>query len=258
MPSESPLAPWFSSLRWLATGGAVILVAFLSACVNPRAANVGVPAPPAVVQSTVRFRKEYVITPGDHLEVTVRRSPEVSRTVVVRPDGFITIPIANDVAAAGLTPMQLKDKLTSLLAQRLLNPEVTVIATQVKPAMVYVVGDVNAPQAVPLSNASTALQAIGLAGGFKRSAADRAVAVIRLSEDGFVRALPVDVTVKGQPGPYMAARAVPLMADDIIFVPENGRSQFTRALDDFVNRPLGGLSAVVSTYVNFRLIALLN
>jgi len=102
------------------------------------------------------------------------------------------------------------------------------------------------------------MQAIAFAGGLRRSAAVRDIVLIRLTEDGYVRAMLISVEEKGQPGPYMGLRATLLQADDILFVPESGRSQFTRFLDDIVTRPLTTVSQIVSIYSNFRLVQELN
>lgn len=206
------------------------------------------------MRSEARFRKEYVWAPGDQLEVFVRQVPEVSRTVVVRPDGFISLPLLDDVYAAGLTPLQLKAVLTERFSQRLLDPEVTVIAIQVPPPVVYVIGEVTNNSAVPLRNAPTAITAIAMAGGFRRSAKAEDTMIIRLGEDGYLRAIPISSEVSGQPGPAMSLRGMLLQADDIIFVPESGRSQVSRFLDEIVNRPLQTITGLVGLYVNFRLI----
>jgi len=210
--------------------------------------------PNQVIVSEKRFRKEYVFGVGDQLEVLVRKVPEASRTVTIRPDGFVTLPLIDTVKAAGLTAPELKVALTEALGHRLVAPEVNVIAVQTRPPTVYVSGDVNAPIPVPLRTASTAMQAITAAGGFRRSAATRSVYVIRLGEDGHLNAIPVTPAVKGQVGSYLALGEVPLQADDIIFVPESRRSQVTRFIDDMINRPLQGVNSMLSIYFNFKLI----
>jgi len=229
-------------------------VLILPGCVSPVAKVPQAPVPPAVVQSATRFRKEYLLAPGDQVEVAVRRTPEVSRTVTVRPDGFITLPMVQDVAAAGRSPRELAADLTKLFSERLLHPEVVVIPTQVRQPVIYVTGDVTAPSVVPLRDAPTAVQAITAAGGLRRSGATKEIAIIRLNPEGYVQAIQVPVAVKGQPGPYMALRSTLLQPDDIIFVPETGRSQVSRMLEDFVNRPLVGVTSVLGVYVNFRFI----
>ena len=228
---------------------------FLSACVSPKSVGVAVQMPQQIIQSETRFKKEYVLVAGDQIEVVVRATPEVSRTVIVRPDGNISLPLLDDVMSAGLTTQELDAKITSLLSARLVNPEVTVIGAQVRQSMVYVLGDVNNPAtAIPLRNASTAIQAITYAGGLRRSAASRDIAILRLAEEGYLRAIPLTENRRSQISPYLPLRTTLLQADDIIFVPESGRSQFARFLQDFVTQPLLGINAVVGTYLNFKFV----
>ncbi len=230
---------------------------FLPGCVGARTKVSQIPVPPEVVLSEPRFRKEYVWAPGDQVEVLVRRVPEVSRTVVVRPDGYITLPLLDDVKAAGLTAAELKKTLTQLFSTRLVEPEVTIIAVQVPPPVVYVIGDVGNNLSVPLRNAPTAIEAIAYAGGFRRSAKSADTTIIRLGEDGNLRAIPVFNAAGGQPGPVIGLRSAILQPDDIVFVPESGRSQVSRFLDDLVNRPLSTLTGILGLYVNFRLIRII-
>jgi polysaccharide export outer membrane protein len=232
----------------------VIAAAAVPACTSARAGVNTVPVAPEVVRTTGRFRKEYVLAPGDQIEVLVRRVPEASRGAIIRPDGLISLPLLQDVAAAGLTPRELSDRLTKLFGARLLDPEVNVLPVQVRQAVVYVAGDVTNVVAVPFRDAPTAMQAIQLAGGLRRSAAARDVTIIRLAEDGNLQAILIDATISGQPGPYLALRGAALQPDDIVFVPENGRSQVARFLDDFISRPLVAVNSVVGTFVNFRLV----
>src|SRR3954468_20266417 len=81
-------------------------------CVSARPKVSTVPAPQNVVLSETHYRKEYVWVPGDQVEVTVRRVPEVSRAVVIRPDGFITLPLVDEVKAGGVTPSEIKTNFT--------------------------------------------------------------------------------------------------------------------------------------------------
>jgi len=228
------------------------LLLSLSGCVSTRPKVAQVPASPEVLLSEKRFHKEYVWVPGDQIEVSVRKVPEVSRTVTVRPDGFISLPLANDVKAAGLTATELRESLTKAFSARLNEPEVTVIAVQVPPPSVYVIGEVGNNTAVPLRNAPTVTAAIAYAGGFRKSAKSKDTTIIRLGEDGYIRAIPVSGGGGGQPGPVMGLRNEFLKPDDVVFVPESGRSQVTRFVDDFINRPLGTLGGALGVYVNVR------
>jgi polysaccharide biosynthesis/export protein len=224
----------------------------LASCVSPRAANPMIKTPEAVIQSQVQWHKEYMLAPGDQIEVVVRRFADLTKTLTVRPDGAISLPIVNDVAAAGLTASELSAKLTKLLVPRLVNPEVSVIAVQTRQPMIYVVGDVAAVGAVPFRSAPTAMQAIALTGGLKRSSAARSISIVRLGQDGYLRAIPVTAEVGGQPGPYLALSQIPLEPDDIVFVPENTRSQISRALEDFVNKPLFEANLLLQPYLTFK------
>jgi polysaccharide export outer membrane protein len=212
----------------------------------------------APVPADMRFRKEYLVAAGDQLDVAVRRVPDVSRSVIVRSDGNITLPYINDVSVAGLTTSEISTKIQTALSRRLVDPEVTVIAAQPHPATVYVGGEVNSPGAVPLRNAGTAVQAITLAGGLRRSAASRKIVIIRLGDDGKLESLPLDVAHAGQRASYEALARTRLFPDDIIFVPENGRSEVNRFIDDFINRPLQGVNSLLGTYVNFRLVQIIS
>jgi polysaccharide export outer membrane protein len=159
---------------------------------------------------------------------------------------MISLPILQDVKAAGLSPRELAANLTKLFSARLLNPEVAVIPTQVRQPMIYVLGDVKNPLAVPYRGAQTAMQAISLAGGVQRSGSEADVTIIRLAEDGYLKAIPINVTPYGQPGPYLAFATTVLQPDDIVFVPEGGRSQVMRFIDDFLLKP-------TTLIVNYRL-----
>lgn len=226
----------------------------LSGCVSARTSVTPVPVQPQVLESALRFRKEYILAAGDQIEVAVRRVPEVSRNVTIRPDGFISLPMLQDVLAAGSTPRELAEKLTQLFSARLLKPEVNVLPLQVRQPAIYVVGDVNAPGTVPFRDAPTAMQALAFAGGMRRSAAARDVAIIRITEDGFLRVIRVTADAKGQPGPYAALRSTSLLADDVIFVPESSRSQISRFFDEVLTRPIVTINSILGTYLNFRLV----
>ncbi len=231
----------------------------LQGCGHRKPIVTSVPVAPEVITSSLRFQKVYVFVPGDAMEISVMKSPEVSRTVIVRPDGFISLPVVNEVKAAGKTPPELREELTILLAKRYLNPEVAVIPTVFRQPMVYVTGDVGqASVAVPLRDAPTALQALTLAGGFRRSSATKAVALMRLSEDGHLKISVIPAADKSQPGAYAGLRALPMQADDVLFVPENSRSQINRFVNDFINSPLQSAELALGTYTNFRLISYFN
>ena len=107
----------------------------------------------------------YVIGAEDVLDINVWQEPNVSRSVPVRPDGMISIPLVNDVQAAGLTPMQLAASITEKLKKFLTKPMVTVTVTAINSQRVFVIGEVNHPGPIALVTNMTALQALSTAGG---------------------------------------------------------------------------------------------
>ena len=121
----------------------------------------------------------YVIKPNDVLEIFVWREPELTRKVLVRPDGRISFPLVQDLEAAGLSPAELKQRIQERLAKFVTIPEVTVIVEAIMSYRIYVVGKVMKPGAVTVEKPVTVLQALALAGGFQEYAKDSDITVIR-------------------------------------------------------------------------------
>lgn len=121
----------------------------------------------------------YVIGEEDLLAINVWKEPEVSRTVPVRPDGKISLPLINDVQAAGMTPGQLGLVITERLRKFIAEPQVTVIVTQINSRRVYIMGEVNRAGAFPLLPNMTVLQALSSAGGFTQFANLKGIYVLR-------------------------------------------------------------------------------
>ena len=112
----------------------------------------------------------YVIGGQDVIDISVWKEPELTRTVPVRPDGKISLPLLNDVQAAGLTPTQLAEQITDSLKKFVTNPQVTVIVTQINSQRIYILGEVNRAGAYPLLPNMTILQGLSSAGGFTQFA----------------------------------------------------------------------------------------
>jgi polysaccharide biosynthesis/export protein len=142
------------------------------------------PAAPADNQSKAATTdSNYVIGAQDVLDVSVWKEPEVSRVVPVRPDGKISLPLLNDLQAAGLNPGQLAAQITDSLKKFVTNPQVTVIVTTINSQRVYILGEVSRPGAFPLLPNMTVLQALSSAGGFTQFAREKKIYVLR-NEDG--------------------------------------------------------------------------
>jgi len=121
----------------------------------------------------------YKIGPQDVLRVDVWKETEISRSVPVRPDGKISLPLLNDVQAAGLTAMELANTITEGLKKFINNPQVTVTVSEINSRRVYVTGEVTRPGAYPLLPNMTALQALTSAGGFTQFSNPKKIYVLR-------------------------------------------------------------------------------
>ena len=133
----------------------------------------------AVETAILNNANDYKIGPEDLLDISVWKNPELSRTVPVRPDGKVSLPLVNDIQAAGLTPTALRQQLIDRLAEFIPAPEVAVIVREVHSMKVAVVGSVKTPGRYELKSAATVLEMIALAQGFTDFAARDRVVVLR-------------------------------------------------------------------------------
>jgi polysaccharide export outer membrane protein len=158
----------------------------------------------------------YTIGPEDLLDVTVWNNAGISRTVPVRPDGKISLPLLDDVQAAGLTPKQLKDDLARRLAKYISSPEVSVIVREIHSLRVAVLGEVNRPGRYDLRSRASVLDALALAGGFSPYAARSKMVILRV-EGSTVKRIPCNfnkvVAAEIDPGSFF------LQAGDTLVVP---------------------------------------
>jgi polysaccharide export outer membrane protein len=130
-------------------------------------------------QEATLGRDEYKIGTGDALEISVWKNSDISRTVVVRPDGMISLPLLNDIQAAGLSPMQLREVLSKKLKEYMPAPEVSVIVTEPRSAKVLITGEVQRPGSVDLRKPTTVLEALFLAGGLTNFASSKRITIMR-------------------------------------------------------------------------------
>ena len=166
-----------------AAATAVAATPAVEAATAPAAAS---PAPAPRVAPVVRsssavdMSKEYLIGPEDVLDITVwKNCPDLCRTVPVRPDGKMSLPLVNDVQAAGLTPMDLRQHLTQQLAEYLPSPEVSVIVREVHNFKVAVVGSVKMPGDYEIKSQATVLELIARAQGLTEFANRDKIVVLR-------------------------------------------------------------------------------
>jgi polysaccharide biosynthesis/export protein len=151
--------------------------------------TVGKPAAAKVETAILSHANDYKIGPEDLLDISVWKNPELSRTVPVRPDGKVSLPLVNDIQAAGLTPTALRQQLIDRLAEFIPAPEVAVIVREVHSMKVAVVGSVKTPGRYELKSAATVLEMIALAQGFTDFASRDRVVILR-QENGETKRIP--------------------------------------------------------------------
>ena len=194
MPSESGFKGWakFRGVSSHGFGVAVAVVALLSQLflsslsfaqgpVQPRPAS-GVNDPMAEKSSLI-VTVDYIIGPEDVLEITVWKNTDLTKTVQVRPDGKISMPLIGDVSAVGRTAAQLTQEITNRLNLYMENPTISIVIKEVNSYSVFVMGEVTRPGKYPLKSKTTLLQAITLAGGFTPVAARNKIVIFRFGKD---------------------------------------------------------------------------
>jgi polysaccharide export outer membrane protein len=159
----------------------------------------------------------YIIGDDDVLSINVWKEAEVSRTVPVRSDGKISLPLAGEVQASGQTPLQLEKLLAAKLQSFISEPEVTVIVTEIKSQKFNILGMVNKSGTFPLTSSLTVLDAIALAGGFRDFAKQKSIYILRKNPDGGESRLPFNYkeVIKGK----NIAQNIRVQPGDTIVVP---------------------------------------
>lgn len=159
----------------------------------------------------------FVIGTGDVLSINVWKEADISRSIPVRPDGNISLPLVGEVQAAGRTPLKLEQEIAAKLKNYISEPEVTVIVQQINSEKFNILGQVVRPGSYPLASASTVLDAIASAGGFRDFAKKKSIYVLRQNADGTQTRLPFNynAVIKSQ----NPQQNVKLQPHDTIVVP---------------------------------------
>jgi len=126
----------------------------------------------------------YVIGNDDKLAISVWKEPDLTKSIPVRSDGKISLPLVGDIQAAGRTPLQLETDISDRLRSYITVPEVTVIVEEIKSKRYNILGQVGRPGAFALTQTTTIMDAIAAAGGFKDFAKTKGVYILRQNPDG--------------------------------------------------------------------------
>lgn len=199
----------------IARAAVAVLILALAAC---SAGPTTIPLSPGA--ATTGVASDYKIGPGDQLQVFVWRSPELTTTVPVRPDGKISIPLVNDVVANGKTPSELGKEIETKLKQYVTDPHVTVIVQNfVGPfsEQVRVIGEAAQPRAVPFRTNMTVLDVMIQVGGLTKFAAgNRAVIVRRIGNQEHTYPVYLNDLINDGDVKYN----VPMQPGDILIIPQ--------------------------------------
>jgi protein involved in polysaccharide export with SLBB domain len=191
---------------------------------------------PAPLPASHGNSSEYRIQPGDQMDVKFFYNPELNESVTVRPDGRVSLQLAQEIPAAGLTPAELTQVLKARYARELDQPEITVILRSFAGQRVYVDGEVNKPALVPLAASMTLLQSISLAGGLKDSARTSEIVIIRRGAEGKPSVFSVDLTrvLDGTD----TGQDVALMPFDVVYVPRSPIANVNLWVDQYLRKNL--------------------
>jgi polysaccharide export outer membrane protein len=159
----------------------------------------------------------FVIGNDDVLNINVWKEPDISRSIPVRSDGKISLPLVGELQAAGQTPLKLEQEIAARLKNFIAEPEVTVIVQTINSQKFNILGQVNRPGSFPLTNSATVLDAIALAGGFRDFAKQKSMYILRQNPDGTQTRIPFNYkeVIKGK----NPAQNVKLQPRDTIVIP---------------------------------------
>ena len=172
---------------------------------------------PSTTRRSAASDDSYVIGADDVLAINVWKEPEISRSVPVRTDGKISLPLMGELQAGGQTPRQLEQEIAKRLQSYISEPEVTVIVQDARSQRINILGMVARPGSYLLTGSTTALDAIAMAGGFRDFAKQKSIYVLRANADGTQKRIPFNYkeVIKGK-NPEQNVRLLPR---DTVVVP---------------------------------------
>jgi polysaccharide export outer membrane protein len=165
----------------------LLLGALLAGAAGAQSAPATSPVNSAATTADKPHDDSFVIGNDDVLAINVWKEPDISRSIPVRSDGKISLPLVGEVQAAGLTPLKLEKDIADKLKNYISEPEVTVMVQQVNSQKFNILGQVTKPGSYGIANSPTVLDAIALAGGFRDFAKKKSIYVLRHGASGEVR-----------------------------------------------------------------------
>ena len=190
----------------------------------------------ASLTSTLQEPQDYLIQPGDQLDIKFFYNPEINETVTVRPDGKISLQLVDEVQASGLKPSQLDADLTEKYSHELKKPMITVIVKSFEGQRIYVGGEVNKQGLIRLTSAMTPLQAVLDAGGFKETAKPEGAIVIRKGPGN--EPIPIEMNLADAMQGKSGSADFLLQSSDIIYVPKTAIAKANKFVNQYIEQLL--------------------
>jgi polysaccharide biosynthesis/export protein len=195
----------------------LLLLCVASSGQAPSPAGAEDTSPAASGTASKAHASTFVIGADDVLAISVWKEPDISRSIVVRSDGKISLPLAGEIVAAGRTPLQLEQEITARLKNFITDPEVTVIVQQINSQKYNILGQVAKPGTYSLTGTTTIVDAIAGAGGFRDFAKKKGIYILRKNASGVESRINFNYQdfIKGKD----TSRNITLQPHDTIIVP---------------------------------------
>jgi len=179
---------------------------------------------------------QYHLMPGDQLDIIVYSAPELSRLLLVGPDGRVQMPLAPPVMAANLTIDELEKRLRTALSRQLVHPDVEITPRAFGSQQIYVGGEVGQPGVFALSGQIGVMEAVMMAGGFRNTARTSKVVLIRRHPDGGPMMKVINLKSVLHKG--AAADMIPLQRGDVVYVPRSGIANIGLFMQQYIRDAL--------------------
>jgi protein involved in polysaccharide export with SLBB domain len=173
-----------------------------------------------------------VLQPGDQLQILYTYWDDMNIAQTIRPDGKIALAMVGEVDAAGKTPLELRDALHVAYADKIKDPDITVVVEGLGNQRVFVAGEVMAPQMVPIVGRLTLLEAIMMAGGYNKSTAKLTHVVLVRNENGTQFSRTYDLTEAFKES---ESQSILLQPYDVVYVPRTGIDKVNQFVDQYIN-----------------------
>jgi polysaccharide export outer membrane protein len=191
-----------------------------------------VPEPATLTASSSNEPAAYFIQPGDQLDIKFFYNPELNETLMVRPDGKISLQLVDEVQAAGLEPSELDDRLTNMYARELKKPSITVIVKSFGGQRIFVGGEVNRQGLINIVGNVTPLQAVLSAGGFKETASPENAIIIRKGPGN--RPIPIAMNLGDAMRGKIRQTQFLLQPDDVVYIPKSAIAKANKFVNQYI------------------------